>query len=79
MHNPLREGAESRDLTLPQIALIAPIVAVIVALALYPQFVLERTEESTLSSVAPAAIAADSPLGAKELTLFGEGVSEYSP
>ena len=31
--------------------LIAPLVAVIIALGVYPQFVLERTEKSTVSQV----------------------------
>jgi NADH-quinone oxidoreductase subunit M len=58
MHNQLPDGAQSRDLTLPQLGLLVPIVAVIVALALYPQMVLKRTEPSTRASVAPAAAAA---------------------
>jgi NADH-quinone oxidoreductase subunit M len=44
MHNPLAEGAESRELTMQDGLVIVPIVAVILALALYPQFVLHRSE-----------------------------------
>jgi NADH-quinone oxidoreductase subunit M len=44
MHNPLARGAESRDLTVQDGLVIVPVVAVIVALALYPQFVLHRSE-----------------------------------
>ena len=48
MHNPLGEGAESREMTRRRrLAVLVPIVAVILALALYPQFVLKRTEPST--------------------------------
>ena len=44
-------------------------VAVIVALALYPQFVLKRTEPSATVSVAPAARAADNDLRAEQQPL----------
>jgi len=67
MHNPLPEGVESRDLTLSQVTLVAPIVAVIVTLALYPQFILKRTEPSTTVSVAAAARAAHNDLTAPAL------------
>jgi NADH-quinone oxidoreductase subunit M len=46
MHNPLARGAESRDISVADGLVIVPVVAVIVALALYPQFVLERSETS---------------------------------
>jgi len=54
MHNPLARGAESRDLTAADGLVIVPVVAVIVALALYPQFVLKRSEFAVDSSVPPA-------------------------
>jgi NADH-quinone oxidoreductase subunit M len=69
MHNPLPEGVHSRDITPSQGALLAPIVAVIVALALYPQFVLERTEPSTTATIAPAALAAGDDRPAREVAL----------
>ncbi len=47
--------------------LVAPLVAVIVALALYPQFILKRTEPSTTVSVAAAARAAHNDLTAPKL------------
>jgi NADH-quinone oxidoreductase subunit M len=44
MHNRLAPGAESRDLAVQDGLVIVPVVAVILALALYPQFVLHRSE-----------------------------------
>jgi NADH-quinone oxidoreductase subunit M len=49
MHNPLAPGARSRELSFADATVIVPIVAVILFLAVYPQFVLERTE-STVST-----------------------------
>jgi NADH:ubiquinone oxidoreductase subunit 4 (subunit M) len=36
---------------------IAPVVAVVVALGVYPQLVLDRTEETTAKKVQPAQVA----------------------
>ena len=55
MHNPLAPGAESREMTFADAAVIVPIVAVILFLALYPQFVLERSEDSVTPQVQVAA------------------------
>ena len=46
MHNPLAPGAESREMSVADGVVIVPIVAVILFLALYPQFVLERSEQA---------------------------------
>ena len=43
------DGVESRELCRLDLAVIAPLVAVVVALGVYPQFVLDRTEEATLA------------------------------
>jgi NADH-quinone oxidoreductase subunit M len=51
MHNPIGAGAESREMSMRDAAVIVPVVAVIVALALYPQFVLDRSEQAVKSSV----------------------------
>jgi NADH-quinone oxidoreductase subunit M len=51
MHNRLREGEESRDVTRWELALLAPLVAVIIALGVYPNFVLSRSEKSTVSKL----------------------------
>ncbi|HEX8745371.1 MAG TPA: NADH-quinone oxidoreductase subunit M [Thermoleophilaceae bacterium] len=55
VHNPLGESAESRDFTRGELACVAPLVAVIVALGVYPQLVLERTEDATVNKIRPAA------------------------
>jgi NADH-quinone oxidoreductase subunit M len=47
MHNRVAPAVESTELPRLDLAAIAPLVAVIVALGLYPQFVLERTEHDT--------------------------------
>jgi NADH-quinone oxidoreductase subunit M len=46
MHNPLAPGAESREMSVADAVVIVPIVAVILFLAVYPQFVLERSENA---------------------------------
>jgi NADH-quinone oxidoreductase subunit M len=51
MHNKLRAGAESRELSRADFGLIAPLIAVIIFLGVYPQFVLSRSEQSTVSQV----------------------------
>jgi NADH:ubiquinone oxidoreductase subunit 4 (subunit M) len=53
MHNRLGPGAESRELSRADFGLIAPLVAVVIFLGVYPQFVLQRTERSTSASVHP--------------------------
>jgi NADH-quinone oxidoreductase subunit M len=50
MHNRLAPGVESRDLTRGEVVAIAPLVAVIVALGVYPNFVVRRTESSTVTT-----------------------------
>jgi NADH-quinone oxidoreductase subunit M len=61
MHNRLVEGGEPRDLCRLDVATIVPVTAVVVALGLYPQFVLDRSEEATVAKVAPAAEVAQLP------------------
>ncbi len=46
MHNTLAPGAESREMSTADGLVIVPVVAVIVALALYPGFVLDRSEDA---------------------------------
>ena len=43
MHNRLRPGEESHELSLADAVVLVPLVAVILFLAVYPQFVLKRT------------------------------------
>jgi NADH-quinone oxidoreductase subunit M len=51
MHNPLARGAESRDLSAADGLVLVPVVAVILALALYPQFVLHRSDRAVTTSL----------------------------
>jgi NADH-quinone oxidoreductase subunit M len=57
MHNRVGSGVKSRDITLMDGVVLAPLLAVIVFLALYPQGALKRTESSASSSVAAAHLA----------------------
>jgi NADH-quinone oxidoreductase subunit M len=53
MHNRLPEGVESREITFREALVVAPLVACIVALALYPGLILERGEASVDSALEP--------------------------
>jgi NADH-quinone oxidoreductase subunit M len=52
MHNRLAPGAESRDLSLGDAAVIAPLVLCILALAVYPQQAMTDSERSVKASLA---------------------------
>jgi NADH-quinone oxidoreductase subunit M len=52
MHNPPGEMVESREIDGLNLVAIAPLVAVIVALGVYPNFVVQRTERATTKAVA---------------------------
>ncbi len=52
MHNRQPEGVESREIGLRDGLVLAPLVACIVALALYPQLILERTNPAVNAAVA---------------------------
>jgi NADH-quinone oxidoreductase subunit M len=54
MHNRLGPNAVSREMAPRDALVLVPLVAVIVAFALYPQFGLKRTERDTRGSVAAA-------------------------
>ncbi|MBV9605485.1 MAG: NADH-quinone oxidoreductase subunit M [Solirubrobacterales bacterium] len=53
-HNRTGPNVASRELALPDVAAIAPIVLIILVLAFYPQFGLRRSEPSVRAAVAPA-------------------------
>src|SRR3954451_20157303 len=55
MHNRAGEAIESTDATRWELGLIAPLVAVIIALGVYPNFVLTRSEKSTVSKLPQSA------------------------
>jgi hypothetical protein len=57
MHNRLPEGATSREITLREGAVIAPLVICLVAIALYPALILDRGEASVERVVGAVAVA----------------------
>jgi NADH-quinone oxidoreductase subunit M len=54
MHNRPGPAVESSEIDGLNLAAVAPLVAVIVALGLYPHFVVHRTEEATSAAIAEA-------------------------
>jgi NADH-quinone oxidoreductase subunit M len=91
MHNRLPAGAESREIAAADGIVLAPLVACIVGLALWPGLVLERGEASVEESV--AAVTAEPAPGALEpgqissgpraesaaVRVGGEGWTGYAP
>ena len=61
MHNRLPDGTESREIGLRDGIVLAPLVAVIVALAFYPGLILDRGEDSVTAKVDAVARAAGDP------------------
>jgi NADH-quinone oxidoreductase subunit M len=67
MHNRVAPDVESRDLSYRfDLPALAPVVLVLIALGLYPQFVLHRTEASTTPKIARAALKAGSKPGPEQ-------------
>ncbi len=58
MHNRVGPGVKPADLGGLELAAILPVTAVVVALGVFPQLMLERTERATTTKVAPALSAA---------------------
>ncbi len=56
MQNRVRPTVTSREIGLAEALPIVPIVVLILALGLYPQFGLKRSQTSVASTVAPAAV-----------------------
>jgi NADH-quinone oxidoreductase subunit M len=54
MHNREGPAVESREIGRIDLAAIAPLVAAIVALGVYPNFVVDRTEATTVRKIQPA-------------------------
>jgi NADH-quinone oxidoreductase subunit M len=57
MHNRVGPSVDSREISIRDGAVLVPLIAVILFLALYPQFALHRSESSVKSAVAQAHIA----------------------
>jgi NADH-quinone oxidoreductase subunit M len=72
MHNRVPATAESRDLRLGDVLVLGPLVAVIVALALYPQLPIEKGERDINQSIG-AAQQADGI--ATPSAILGEGIT----
>jgi NADH-quinone oxidoreductase subunit M len=51
MHNPIGEAVQTREMTVADGAVLVPVIAAILVLALYPQLVLKRTETTAHASV----------------------------
>ena len=62
MHNRLPEGAESREISRRDSLVLTPLVACIVALALWPGLILERGEASVEDKIAAVAEAREPPV-----------------
>jgi NADH-quinone oxidoreductase subunit M len=56
MHNRLAPGDESREMSFTDGLVLVPLVAVILFLAVYPQFVLKRTDARSSASPQAAVI-----------------------
>jgi len=74
MHNRRGTGTESREIGLMDGLVLAPIVAVIVFMALYPQLALHRSEGSVKRNVFAA-----ERLTHPQLTLFENAASYTAP
>ena len=55
MHGRVGPAVESREIDRVNLAAVAPLVAIVIALGVYPQFVTERTERDTTQAIAEAA------------------------
>jgi NADH-quinone oxidoreductase subunit M len=72
MHNRVPAGVESREIGWRDAAVLVPLVACIVGLALYPQLVLKRTDRSAAAAVAAAT---ESPEPSEQLVSTGRKVN----
>jgi NADH-quinone oxidoreductase subunit M len=54
MHGRAGAAVESREIDPVNLAAVAPLVAIVVALGVYPHFVVDRTEQDTATSIAEA-------------------------
>jgi NADH-quinone oxidoreductase subunit M len=59
MHGRAGPAVESREIDQVNLAAVVPLVAIVVALGLYPNFVVHRTERATTQSIAKARVASN--------------------
>ncbi|MBV9796562.1 MAG: NADH-quinone oxidoreductase subunit M [Solirubrobacterales bacterium] len=76
MHNRAGREVASREIVVPDFAVIAPIVVVILVFAFYPQFGLRRSEATLKTTVAPAQVLAARGPGAR--AAIGAGGTAYA-
>jgi NADH-quinone oxidoreductase subunit M len=57
MHGRVGPAVESRDIDRVNLSAVAPLVAIVIALGLYPNFVVHRTERDTTRAIAEARLA----------------------
>jgi NADH-quinone oxidoreductase subunit M len=76
MHNRVGPNVESHDLRFGEGLVLASLVAVILAIAVYPHFALHRSQRSVVASIAPAR-AAESQTSVA--ALVREGWTPYAP
>jgi NADH-quinone oxidoreductase subunit M len=84
MHNELPEGVESREISLTEGLVVAPLVAVIVALALWPGLILDRSEAAVTDAVAavtgsPEPEPTTDAVAASADGVGGQGWTGYAP
>jgi NADH-quinone oxidoreductase subunit M len=86
MHNRVGRGVDSREISLRDGAVLAPLIAVVVFLALYPQIALHRSEASVKGAVKSAdAAAGGAPTGTSAsaarapAALRGAGLVSFYP
>jgi NADH-quinone oxidoreductase subunit M len=70
MHNRSGPKVASRDLRLPELVTIAPVVAVVVALGIYPHFFLNRSEDATAAKGRKAGATAAADNGRRGWTTY---------
>jgi NADH-quinone oxidoreductase subunit M len=73
MHNRVGPGAESREISLGDGAVLVPLVLVILALSVYPQAALKKSEPAAKASIARAA--ADAGQAGSAATASGPGAA----
>ena len=71
MHNRAGAAVESRDACLLELAVVAPLVAIVIALGVYPQVILEKTEPAVVGVIeategGAASASEEGPLGPPE-------------
>jgi NADH-quinone oxidoreductase subunit M len=74
MHNRVGPSVQSREISIRDGAVLVPLIAVILLLALYPQFALHRSEGSVKSTVAVAHVYATS--GSDSVHVFASNSSQ---